>query len=130
MQSPKHAVDVSASKGAKMTTNITLREYANGRMIGMRSSALPIRSQIELALQRGEDVSIDFSGVEITQSFADELIGALILRKGAIVMNRLLLRGCSATTRGILQFVANDRASQAMKARHRSLVHANLAAMH
>lgn len=113
-----------------MTTNIALREYANGRMIGMRSSALPIRGQIELALQRGEEVSIDFSGVEITQSFADELIGALILRKGATVMDRLMLRGCSATTRGILQFVANDRASQALKATRRPVVHASVAAMH
>lgn len=113
-----------------MTTNITLREYANGRMIGMRSSALPIRRQIEIALQQGHDVSIDFSGVEITQSFADELIGALILRRGVNVMEHLVLRGCSMSTRGILQFVANDRAMQASKAMQRSAACADAVAMH
>ena len=60
-----------------MTTQIALQQHALGRMIGMRSTAVPIRKSIELALEKEQDVVIDFTGVEVTQSFIDELIGAL-----------------------------------------------------
>ena len=81
-------------------------------MIGMRSSAVPIRSMIESALSEGDDVTVNFEGVEVTQSFVDELIGAVILRQGPEVLNRLVLKGCSQATKSILKFVASDRSSQ------------------
>lgn len=81
-------------------------------MIGMRSSAVPIRRMIESALHDGDEVAVNFEGVEVTQSFVDELIGAVILRQGPEVLNRLVLKGCSHATRNIVQFVANDRANQ------------------
>lgn len=116
-----------------MTTQITLREYATGRMIGMRSSAVPIRRLIELALARGDEISIDFSGVEVTQSFIDELLGAVILRQGFQIMNQVVLKGCSPSTKGIVEFVANDRAQQYSRtASHSgiSLHRGQLAAVH
>ena len=101
-----------------MTMQIALQQHALGRMIGMRSSAVPIRKTIERALEEEREVIIDFAGVEVTQSFIDELLGALILRDGPEIMQRLVLKGCSEQTRGIVKFVAADRAEQFMLACH------------
>lgn len=54
----------------------------------------------------------------MTQSFVDELLGALILRQGPEIMQRLVLKGCSEQTRGIVKFVSADRAEQFMLATH------------
>lgn len=101
-----------------MTTQIALQQHAIGRMFGMRSSAVPIRKTIEQALGKGDEVVVNFTGVEVTQSFIDELLGALILRDGPKVMQRLVLKGCSEQTRGIVKFVAADRAEQFMLTTH------------
>lgn len=101
-----------------MTMQIALQQHALGRMIGMRSSAVPIRKSIEKALDGGQDVVVNFTGVEVTQSFVDELLGALILRDGPEIMQRLILKGCSDQTRGIVRFVAADRAEQFLLATH------------
>lgn len=101
-----------------MTTQITLQQHAIGRMLGMRSSAAPLRRTIELALEKEREVVVNFTGVEVTQSFVDELLGALILREGPEIMQRLILKGCSNQTRGIVKFVAADRAEQFMLATH------------
>lgn len=101
-----------------MTAQIALQQHALGRMIGMRSSAVPIRQSIERALDEGQEVVVNFTGVEVTQSFVDELLGALILRQGPEVMQRLILKGCSEQTRGIVKFVAADRAEQFALAAH------------
>jgi len=107
-----------------MIKHIALQQYAHGHMIGMRSTALPLRRMIEGALADGDEVSIDFSGIEVTQSFVDELLGAVILKHGAQVMSRVVLKGCSTNTRGIVRFVATDRATQfvssSQQARHQS----------
>lgn len=95
-----------------MTKQIALKQYAHGQMIGMRSSAVPLRQMIEETLSVGDEVAIDFSGVEVTQSFVDELIGAVILRRGPHVMSKMILKGCSLTTQGIVRFVVTDRAKQ------------------
>ena len=100
------------------THQIALQQHAVGSMIGMRSSALPIRLQIEHALGTGEEVVINFTGIAVTQSFVDELLGALVLRDGPEIMQRIVLKGCSEETRGIIRFVVSDRAEQFMQARH------------
>jgi len=100
------------------TQQIALQQHALSSMIGMRSTARPIRQQIEQALSAGQEVVINFTGVAVTQSFVDELLGSLILRDGPGVMQRIVLKGCSEETRGIIRFVASDRTEQFMQARH------------
>ena len=100
------------------TQQIALQQHALSSMIGMRSSALPIRLEIERALGAGKEVVVNFTGVAVTQSFVDELLGALVLRDGPSVMQRIVLKGCSEETRGIIRFVVSDRAEQFMHARH------------
>ncbi|MFZ2393818.1 MAG: STAS-like domain-containing protein [Rhodoferax sp.] len=101
-----------------MTMQIALQQHAIGRMMGMRSSAAPLRRTIELALEKEREVVVNFTGVEVTQSFVDELLGALILREGPEIMQRLILKGCSEQTRGIIKFVAADRSEQFTLATH------------
>ena len=103
-----------------MIKQIALQQYAHGHMIGMRSTAMPLRKMIEVALADGDEVSIDFSGIEVTQSFVDELLGAVILRNGAEIMSRVVLKGCSTDTRGIVRFVAADHARQFLASNQRT----------
>jgi hypothetical protein len=50
-------------------------------ILGTRSVAVPLRQQVESALQneRG-NICLDFAGVTVTQGYMDELLGVLILR--------------------------------------------------
>ncbi|KWF68368.1 hypothetical protein WL92_25825 [Burkholderia multivorans] len=57
-------------------------------------------------------VVIDFDGVDATQSFVDELLGVLIVHRGADTASRLVFRNCSADMRAIIQLVLNDRIEQ------------------
>ena len=82
---------------------------------GSRPNAVPLRKQIESALDAGEDVTIDFSGVEATQSYVDELIGVLVLRRGAETLSKLSFRGCSNDLKAIIRFVVSDRSLQRLK---------------
>jgi hypothetical protein len=89
---------------------IPLKEESRTPMMGMRSSALPIRARISDALAAGQAVTVDFSGIEATQSFVDELIGVLVSTQGPSILEKVTFKGCSASVRGIIQFVVSDRA--------------------
>ena len=99
-----------------MRTWIPLIQHAHGRLIGARETAVPLRLQVEEALSIGADVAFDFSGVEVTQGFVDELIGTLILKQGPDVLRQIVFKSCSEDTRAIIEFVAADRADQYRKA--------------
>lgn len=98
-----------------MRTQIILNQYARGHMVGTRYTATPLRDEAEKALARGCEVVLDFSGVEATQSFVDELVGGLILRRGPDVLDHLIFRSCSDDVRAIIEFVAADRCDQYLK---------------
>lgn len=68
-------------------------------------------------MTHGAEVVLDFSSVEVTQAFIDELIGALILRHGPSVLDCLIFRSCSDNARAIIEFVVADRCDQHDKAR-------------
>lgn len=89
---------------------IALKPAATASMMSMRQTALPLRESIEQALGNGEAVTIDFSGVEATQSFVDELIGVLVSRLGPSVLSQISFKGCSQAVKGVISFVVADRA--------------------
>lgn len=91
-------------------------EQAKGYAKHTRTTAATLREQVEIALGQGNEVVFDFSGVEATQSFVDELIGALILRQGPDILNRLIFKSCSDDVRAVTEFVAADRCDQYIKA--------------
>jgi hypothetical protein len=87
------------------------------RTLGLRASATPFRKQIENQLDDGSNVVIDFSGKEATQSFVDELIGALVLRRGRTVISQITFKNCPDDVKSIIKFVINDRFQQLMEER-------------
>lgn len=95
-----------------MRTEVRLQPLASGRMVGIRSQATPLRYEVENAISAGREVVLNFEGVEATQSFVDEIVGALILRRGPQVLDRLIFQGCSDSVRAIVRFVAADRSDQ------------------
>lgn len=100
-----------------MRIQIPRMPHAHGRLIGARETAVPLRLQVEEALSSGTDVVFDFSGVEVTQGFIDELIGTLILKHGPDVLGQMVFKSCSDDVRAIIEFVAADRADQYRKSR-------------
>lgn len=101
-----------------MTTQIiSLQSYASTKMMGMRCSALPVRGRIEEALALGVDIALDFSGVEATQAFVDELVGVLVVQRGADILRHIKFKGCSKDVQAIVQFVVTER-----NRRHHDLV--------
>ena len=80
--------------------------------LGSRASAALFRAHIESALAKGDEIEINFEGVEATQSFVDELVGVIVLERGPDVLQTVRFRRCSADMKSILRFVVSDRAKQ------------------
>ena len=97
---------------------IALKRAATTSMMGMRQSALPLRNSVEAALHRGDEVTIDFTGVEATQSFVDELVGVLVGKLGPSILDRIAFKGCSQAVKGVISFVVADRARDYQPATH------------
>ena len=81
--------------------------------LGARVSAVPLRNQVESALQNTSgDICLDFTGLRFTtQGYMDELLGALILRYGPSVLQRVAFKSCSEDVKAVIQFIANTRGS-------------------
>lgn len=94
------------------TQMISLARSSTIRTLGMRASATPYRKEIETSLDNGMDVSIDFSGNEATQSFVDELVGALVLKRGRAILSRISFKNCPDDVKAIIKFVISDRVHQ------------------
>jgi STAS-like domain of unknown function (DUF4325) len=62
--------------------------------------------EIEPALRRGEEVTIDFAGVDLaTQSFIHALISAVIRSFGADVLGRIDFANCNPTVARLVEIV-------------------------
>lgn len=96
-----------------MNTQITLATGSETiRTLGMRKTAIPFRQKIEQEISFGNKVSIDFSNKDATQSFVDELVGALVLKHGRDILSQLSFKNCSDDLKSIIRFVINDRVTQ------------------
>jgi hypothetical protein len=79
--------------------------------LGIRSTAIPLREQVESALQNtAGDICLDFAGVMVTQGYMDSLLGALILRHGPSILERIAFKSCYEDVKAVIQFVASTRA--------------------
>ena len=97
----------------ELSLSATLVGPTFGRMsLGSRAPAAALRQKLEAALDAQETVTIDFEGIEATQSFVDELVGMLVLKRGPSVLQSLKFRRCSNDMKSIVQFVLRDRAAQ------------------
>jgi len=79
-------------------------------ILGTREEALPLRQQVERALDQSKlTVCVDFCGITVTQSFIDEFVGVLILRRGPSLLERLAFRQCSEEVQAVIRFVVSSR---------------------
>jgi len=63
-------------------------------------------SDIEPALSRGGEVTLDFEGVELaTQSFVHALVSAVIRSHGPDVLDRVLFTNCNQTVKRVIEIV-------------------------
>lgn len=83
------------------------------RLVGPFAENKDIARKIRLeeilpALEGGEDVVLDFSGVDAaTQSFMHALISDLMRKRGAGVLDRLEFKSCNETVRKIVSIVVD-----------------------
>ena len=77
--------------------------------LGTRLVARELREKVEVLLAKLREVELNFAGVNVSQSFADELVGVLLLRQSPAVLERLVFKGCSDSVRAVIEFVVADR---------------------
>ena len=93
-----------------MNTVVSLFERcARERFLGTRYRALSLRDELERLLAEHKEIVLDFTDVEATQSFIDELIGVLVLQRGPEIVERLVFRSCSEDMQAIINFVLSAR---------------------
>ncbi len=96
-----------------MRVEFTLsKRIAPERFLGTRLRARAIRDELENLLAGHGEVVLDFSGIEATQSFLDELLGVLVLERGPTIVDRIVFRGCSEDVKETINFVLGDRIEQ------------------
>ena len=65
-------------------------------------------TQIVPMLDQGEEVLLDFSGIDsATQSFVHALISDLIRARGSEVLDRIAFKGCTDTVQKIIGIVVD-----------------------
>ena len=95
---------------ASFETTVRVNSDPSIFALGTRGSAIPLRQQVEVALQNTKgDICLDFEGITVTQGYMDELLGVLILRYGPSVLVRVAFKACSEDVKAVIQFVANTR---------------------
>lgn len=95
-----------------MQAQVRLKQDETVRTYGIRATAVPYREQIERVIDDADSVVIDFRNTDATQSFIDELIGSLVLRRGRSVLSKLIFENCTAQVKAIIRFVVQDRLAQ------------------
>lgn len=91
--------------------------YPNLPFVGTRVFARELRSQPEVRLTESAEAAVSFDGVSISQAFADELVGVMLLQHGPDILKRLIFKGCSVSVKGLIEFVVADRYDEYMATR-------------
>lgn len=63
-------------------------------------------TKIVPAIEGGEDVVLDFEGIDsATQSFIHALISDVIRKYGSDILDKIFFKGCNRTVQGIIKIV-------------------------
>jgi len=92
-----------------MNQGLLVTDRVQGKFGGSRHTGAIIRAELEGMLDHDFPVFMDFSGVEATQSFIDEVVGVLILKHGPNILKRVHFKGCSEELRAVIKFVVISR---------------------
>jgi hypothetical protein len=83
------------------------------RLGSTRENGRKARTSVLGALERSASVTLDFTGAVLSPSFADELVGGLILRLGKDEFRRRLqIVGLDESARALLNHIAATRLKQ------------------
>ena len=91
--------------------------YPHLPFLGTRAHERGLRFQLEEQLAESTEVEVSFDGVTISQAFADELVGVMLLQHGPDILKRLVFKGCSDSVKGLIEFVVADRYDEYMATR-------------
>lgn len=91
-----------------MGGNLQLRELA-GAFLGSRIEGRALRMELERVLTEFSQARLNFSGVAITQSCADEFLGVLVAKEGEPLLERITFLNCGPDVRAILELVIGTR---------------------
>lgn len=86
----------------------------NSAFVGTRAFARELRSHVEARLVESTEVEVSFDGITMSQAFADELVGVMLLQHGPNILQRLIFKGCSDSVKGLIEFVVADRYDEYM----------------
>lgn len=89
----------------------------SNKFLGSRDVAFQIRNEVEVLLNNGHEVEINFAKIAVSHSFADELVGILLLQHGPDVLQRIVFKDCVDSVKAAIQFVVADRYDQFVKTR-------------
>lgn len=80
-----------------------------GSFAGDKDEARRIRLQMIVpALEKGEDVTLNFNGIDsATQSFIHALISEIIRKYGANILDRIYFKNCGQTVQKMVELVTN-----------------------
>ena len=92
-----------------MDAHLECSKYPPHHFFGTRFIGQQMRGELEALRDRHQDVEVDFTGLNPTQSFIDEMIGVLVLRYGPAILQRLTFKGCNEDIQTILHFVVSSR---------------------
>ena len=76
-----------------------------------------LRERLEVALLASREVELIFNGTDPGLSFADELVGVMLLQHGPDILKRLVFKGCSNSVKALIEFVVADRYDEYMATR-------------
>lgn len=91
-----------------MGGDLQLKQLA-GAFLGTRIEGRALRMELERVLMECAQVRLNFSGVAITQSCADEFLGVLAAQEGEAVLERMTFLNCAPDVRAILELAIGAR---------------------
>lgn len=87
---------------------IKIREHVGSFAENKDKAKLLRTEEILPLLQNGEDIILDFDGVDAaTQSFIHALISNLFRKYGADVLNRITFKNCNDTVKKVISIVSD-----------------------
>ncbi len=87
---------------------IRVRKFFKGAdRLSTRENGLRLREKVNEVLREGEDVILDFEGIElVTQSFIDEVIGVIVREKGLeFLKRRIKIKNANSFVKETVKFV-------------------------
>jgi hypothetical protein len=92
-----------------MEAHFECSKFPPHQFFGTRFIGEQMRGELEALLDQNQSVEVDFTGLNATQSFIDEMVGVLVLHYGPAVLQQLTFKGCNEDIKTILHFVVSSR---------------------